>query len=53
MGYKGANGWVVSAAFEVLLLGELQYCTMTVQGMRKLQRLIRERAGGLQKMLKT
>jgi len=52
MGYKGANGWVESAAFEVLLLGELQNCTMTVQGMHKLERLVSERAGGLQKTLK-
>jgi hypothetical protein len=51
MGYRGTNDWVESAAFEVFLLGELQYWSMTVQGMRKLERRVRERTGGLQKML--
>jgi hypothetical protein len=51
MGYRGSNDWVESAAFEVLLLGELQNWSLTVQGMRKLEQRVRERAGGLRKML--
>lgn len=51
MGYKGTTDWFESAAFEVFLLGELQYCSLTGRGMQRLDRRIRERAGSLQRLL--
>jgi hypothetical protein len=51
MGYKGVNDWVESAAFEVLLLGKLQCCSLTKQGMQALDRQLTEGTGNLRKLL--
>ena len=51
MGYRETTDWVESAAFEALLLGELQQLSMTKRGMTALERRVRERVPGLSKLL--
>lgn len=50
-GYRGDTYWLDSAAFEVLLLGEIQQWSMTKPGMRAIERGVRDRAPGLTKRL--
>lgn len=38
LGYRTATDWIESAAFEVLLLGEMQSVSLTKQGIKKLER---------------
>jgi hypothetical protein len=51
MGYRGEIQWVESMAFELLLLGMLQKCSMTRSGMRRLDGLIKKEARQLARRL--
>ncbi len=50
-GFRTDVDWLSSAAFEMLVLGCLRDVSLTKPGMRKLRRLLRERASGLYKTL--
>jgi hypothetical protein len=50
-GYRGTTDWLDSAAFEVLLLGEIQRRWLTRPGMRAIERDVRKAAPGLTKRL--
>lgn len=52
MGYRGDIQWVTSMAFELLLLGMLQDCSLTKSGMRKLERKVKTECGALARALK-
>ncbi len=51
LGYRGTTDWLESAAFEGLLLGELQSRGVTRPGMKALEKRVRKIAPGLYKAL--
>lgn len=51
LGYKRPIDWIDSAAFELLLIGELQNVSLTRTGMHALERKVRAKAPGLAKRL--
>ncbi|HLT35387.1 MAG TPA: hypothetical protein VK034_03855 [Enhygromyxa sp.] len=51
LGYRGTTDWLDSAAFEILLLGEIQRRSLTRPGMRAVERDVKKAAPGLTKRL--
>ncbi|MFH1539811.1 MAG: DUF6642 family protein [bacterium] len=51
-GYKSSVNWTYAAAFEIIVLDNLQYFTTTQQGLKAVKKRIYEAAGGLAKKLK-
>ncbi len=50
-GYRGVADWTTSAAFELLLLSSYQSNTMTLQGVKAVERRVKTELYGLQKAL--
>lgn len=48
LGYRKIPEWIESAAFETLLLGELQYNAMSRSGLKSARERVKERLGGCQ-----
>ncbi|MFA6239382.1 MAG: DUF6642 family protein [Candidatus Hydrogenedentales bacterium] len=48
LGYRKIPEWIESAAFETLLLGELQYNAMSRSGLKTARERVKERLGGCQ-----
>jgi hypothetical protein len=51
-GYKSEVDWMLSAAFEIILFYELQYNTLTRQGMQAVRKRVRAQASNLARKLK-
>ena len=50
-GYRTDVDWMLTAAFEIILMGGMQMVTFSKPGMKSLQRRVRQEAGGLVKKL--